>query len=139
MFLLEKAKVYAEFFENLSEENISTLDKFCTKDIFFKDPFNSFTGLEKFKKIFHKMFLDTKNPKFFIRDVCLSSRTAYIRWNFRYGKNNSNIEGVTEIAFNENGEIESHIDHWDSASQIFVRIPIIKYFIKFLMNKLSIE
>ncbi|PPR79673.1 MAG: hypothetical protein CFH01_00257 [Alphaproteobacteria bacterium MarineAlpha2_Bin1] len=131
------AKIYGEFFENITEDKIESLNILCAKDMFFRDPFNSFTGLDKFKKVFQHMYKQASNPKFFISDICTINNTAYMKWNFSSGKF-VEIEGISEIKFNEDGLVTSHVDYWDSASQIFAKIPIIKYLIRYLIKKLSI-
>ncbi len=131
------AKKYGNFFENIAEDKIDVLNTLCTKDILFKDPFNSFTGLEKFKKVFQHMYKQSVDPKFSVVDISASNSTAYMKLVFSTGKL-IKIEGVSEVKFNEEGLVCSHIDHWDSASQIFIKIPILKYFIRYLIKKFSI-
>mgnify|MGYP001184047115 FL=1 len=131
------AKKYGNFFENIAEDKIDVLNTLCTKDILFKDPFNSFTGLEKFKKVFQHMYKQAADPKFSVVHISVSSRTAYMKWVFSTSKL-IKIEGVSEIKFNEEGLVCSHIDYWDSASQVFIKIPILKYFIRYLIKKFSI-
>ncbi len=131
------AKIYGEFFEKITKDNIENLNSLCSKDIFFKDPFNSFTGIEKFKKVFLHMYEQSSNPRFSIIDICVNDNLAFIKWNFFSG-NFIKIEGISEIKFNSEGLVLSHIDYWDSSSQIFAKIPIIKYLIKFMIKKFSI-
>jgi hypothetical protein len=82
------------------------------------------------------MYKQAKNPKFSIIDISVSDNTAYMKWNFLNGK--LKIEGVSEIKFNDEGLVISHIDYWDSASQILIKIPILKYLIRYIMKKFSI-
>jgi len=130
------AKTYGQFFENIAEDKIDDLNALCKNNIFFQDPFNCFTGIDKFKKVFIHMYKQAKNPKFSIIDISVSDNTAYMKWNFLNGK--LKIEGVSEIKFNDEGLVISHIDYWDSASQILIKIPILKYLIRYIMKKFSI-
>ena len=33
--------------------------------------------------------------------------------------------GMSEVHFNHDGYVIAHIDHWDSASQLLARLPVI--------------
>lgn len=138
------AKNYGEFFENISLDNIYKLNQLCIKDIIFKDPFNEFSGVEKFQGVFRKMFDDVTNPKFSVIDISTSDSTAYMKWTFTFGRKPIKIEGTSEIIFNADGLVVSHTDYWNSPLKILMKIlqivnkiPMIKYLINFIIKKIS--
>ena len=51
----EKLQRYAEFFEQLTAENLSGLSGVMTEDIHFIDPFNDVRGIVPVEKIFRHM------------------------------------------------------------------------------------
>ena len=50
------------------------------------------------------------------------------------------LDGISEIKFNQNGKIFSHIDYWDSYNQFYIKLPYIGkffyYFLKILKKKI---
>ena len=47
-------------------------------------------------------------------------------------KNNNkkiSIKGMSEVSFDQNGNVKSHIDHWDSLTQIIIKLPYIGFFL----------
>ena len=118
---------YIKLFSELTPEKIRLFDNLIDKNIVFIDPFNKVKGSENFKKIFHHMFKNVKNPKFSVLDFSIGKKIVYLKWEMTFKAFNSNqkIEGVSEIMLNKNGKISSHIDHWDSLSGLFVKLPLI--------------
>ena len=76
------------------------------------------------------MFDVIENPKFEILDVSISSHAGYIKWRLtgkvkRWKRISINITGMSEVLYDESGQITAHYDHWDSASQLLVFIPVL--------------
>ena len=125
-------KKYIYLFSNLSIDNINEFDDIISKDIIFIDPFNNIKGIDAFKKIFHHMFENVKEPKFFILDYSINKQRVFLKWKMTFFafKSLQTIEGMSELELNDAGKVASHIDYWDSLNGIFIKIPFIGYLYK---------
>jgi steroid delta-isomerase len=119
-----------EWYEQLSPENLSLIDTVYAKDCYFKDPFNDFSGIEKIKEIFIKMFKGLKNPHFIILESFKSEvdveNSWMLKWNFHFelmGKK-IKITGTSHLLLDDEGKIKSHIDYWDTAEGMLFHIPL---------------
>ena len=121
---------YALLFSQLTPDNLSGIADLLSDEIVFSDPFNVTCGRDNFIRIFQHMFDVTENPKFEILDLSFSSRAGYIKWRLtgkvkRWRRISINITGMSEVISDESGLITAHYDHWDSASQLLVFIPVL--------------
>ena len=121
---------YALLFSQLTPDNLSGIADLLSDEIVFSDPFNLTRGRDKFIRIFQHMFDVMENPKFEILDLSFSSRAGYIKWRLtgkvkRWRRISINITGMSEVINDESGLITAHYDHWDSASQLLVFIPVL--------------
>ena len=129
-------KNYINFFSNLSPENINEFDDLISNDIIFVDPFNKIKGINAFKKIFHHMFENVKEPKFLILDYSINKQRVFLKWKMTFFafKSLQTIEGMSELLLNDAGKVASHTDYWDSLNGLFIKIPFIGYFYKISLS-----
>ena len=125
-------KNYINLFSNLSPDNIDEFDNLISKDIIFVDPFNNVKGINAFKNIFHHMFENVKEPRFFVLDYSINKQRVFLKWKMTFFafKSLQTIEGMSELLLNDNGKVVSHIDYWDTLNSLFIKIPFIRYFYK---------
>ena len=137
----DAARDYARFFEELTPESLARLGDICAPNVRFRDPFNDVTGLAAYRRVFEKMFEDTAEPSFKVRDFAVSGQIAYIRWDFRFrptkGDDIWRIEGMSEVVFDDKGLVEQHIDHWDSGRQFYEKLPILGTLIRMVKRRLA--
>lgn len=140
------AITYASFFENItSNTSLNEYEIVLDADAKFKDPFHEVVGIEKIYDIFQEMYKKLDNPKFKIKEVIEQENIAYIRWDFEFKFKNTtkqeSFEGISRIEFNEitdkNKKVISHIDYWDTAENLYEKIPILSSFIKFIKRKIK--
>ena len=130
---------YALLFSQLTPDNLSGIADLLSDEIVFSDPFNLTCGRDKFIRIFQHMFDVVENPKFEILDVSISSRAGYIKWRLtgkvkKWKQIPIDITGMSEVINDESGRITAHYDHWDSASQLLVFIPVLGLPTDWLLN-----
>ena len=125
---------YADAFAALKPENMAALMATVSPDIRFTDPFNDVQGREAFRAVFEHMFATCEAPRFHIIDIARPSDgagdRAYLRWRMSgkikgWPHTRLDLEGMSEIHVGEDGLVALHIDHWDSASQLLSRLPVI--------------
>ena len=129
---------YASAFGALTPDSIDDLLDLLTEDVRFVDPFNDVTGKAGFRAIFAHMFATCEAPRFHIIDIASGDpqkiaeagrQHAYLRWRMsgrlaRWPRTKLDLDGMSEIHIEDN-KIVAHFDHWDSASQLLVRLPFI--------------
>ena len=139
---------YAAAFAALSPETMDDLLATVSPQVRFKDPFNDVTGQDAFKAIFVHMFETCEAPRFHITDITRSNAEsgmrAYLRWRMS-GRIKSwphtplDLEGMSEIHIGADGLVAAHIDHWDSASQLLARLPVIGLLLRPVMRLFRIR
>ena len=125
---------YAAAFAALTPETMDDLLATVSPQVRFTDPFNDVTSRAAFRAIFTHMFATCEAPRFHVLDIAHGTQTgshrAYLRWRMS-GKLRSwphtslDFEGMSEVHVGDDGLIAAHIDHWDSASQLLARLPVI--------------
>ena len=135
---------YASLFAELTPEKLTELENIVSDDIVFSDPFNFTHGRDKFISIFNHMFDVMRTPKFEILDLTYSDKSGYIKWRLtgqikRWKSFSIEIIGISEIITDEDGKIRRHHDYWDSASQLFIRMPILGVIIRWLLNLFRVK
>ena len=139
---------YAAAFAALSPETMDDLLATVSPQVRFKDPFNDVTGQEAFKAIFVHMFETCDAPRFHITDITRSNAEngtrAYLRWRMSgriksWPHTSLDLEGMSEIHIGADGLVAAHIDHWDSASQLLARLPLIGLLLRPVMRLFRIR
>ena len=139
---INKSQNYALFFENITQEtSIDEYEKIFDTKARFKDPFNDVVGIEKIYDIFQDMYIKLDKPSFKVTEIVEQNDLAYLKWDFHFsfkGSNkNESFEGVSRVDFNKENKVISHIDYWDSSSNLYEKIPILSFLMKFIKNKIN--
>ena len=131
---------YIEYFETLNARSVPLLDKVAAPGFYFKDPFNEVCDIEAAKRIFAHMFEALDNPKFKVIDYGFSQKgLGFIKWNFTFSMRGRpfGFEGMTEVTFDKDGKVISHVDYWDSGEHVYEKVPLLKNVIRFAKSKLA--
>jgi hypothetical protein len=125
--MTEAAAALEHWFSNLTPESLAHLDRYYAADARFKDPFNDVSGIEAIHNIFAHMFASTIDPRFKVLDRALSEQAVWFYWvfTFRARKRDYRVEGTSRVRFNSDGRVSEHIDFWDPAAGIWIRLPVI--------------
>lgn len=135
------SKRWANFFETMTPGSLDGLGGYCRPDIRFKDPFNDVRGVDGVRRVFEHMFATVDAPVFTVTDIAISGQTAYLRWDFTFqpkGRTDKSwaVTGLSEVVFDEDHKIVSHIDHWDAGEQFYARLPVLGWLIRLVRSKL---
>jgi hypothetical protein len=134
---------YIDFYEFLTPDSLHRLNELCASEVRFRDPFNDVTGVVAYRAILAQMFQDVSDPHFTVVNWALSGRIAYLRWDFTFrrgkGEEPWSIEGMSEVYFDDEGRVIAHLDHWDSGTQFYGRLPVLRPLIAFLRRRLSLK
>lgn len=137
------AAAYVAFLEALTPERLPELSAYLAPEARFKDPFNDVTGREAVLRVFAKIFQDVTDVAFTARDLVCGDGACFFAWTLRCRRRRNGrpltFEGVTELRLDAQGRIVAHIDHWDAASQLYARLPVLGRLLGGLRRRLGAE
>ncbi len=141
MKIKSTAKVYADFFETVTEETpIEAYRELFDESVYFEDPFQKVTGLRKVYGIFQHMFKTLHHPRFIVDEIVCDNRCAYLRWTFSYQRSSKDtiekFTGVSRVQFLETGKVLSHIDYWDAAENIYEKVPLLGSVLRLIKQRI---
>lgn len=119
------------FYENLRVNDVNRFEHFYRHDACFRDPFNRVSSIEGIKRIFSHMFTQVHDPAFRVTKVICGEGDAILFWTFQFrfkgmgSKTAQTLEGVSHIAFDDQGMVTLHRDYWDAAEELYARLPLI--------------
>lgn len=130
---------FMHFFTELTAENLLQIDDVFAPNAHFKDPFNDVHGIDAIRTVFSHMFATTERPKFSINHFASNQQILFIQWQFSFGKNKTMwfINGSSMVTFNDNNQVQEHIDYWDPAEQIYSKVGLLKPLMNFLKSRLT--
>lgn len=134
---------YQSFLETLSPESVARLDALAAPDIHYHDPFVDARGLAQVKRVFSMMFEDIADPRFTFTHAACDGDTCFLRWHFTCRPKTIRrghpwvCDGITEIRFDANNRVISHIEHWDAGEQVYEKMPVLRSVIRFVKRRVS--
>ena len=129
----------AAFFETLSPASLVTLSTVYAEQARFKDPFNDVTGLNGIHRVFAHMLDTVKNPRFVVHHTMTEGEHAWLTWDFLIDRPEGalTVHGATQLTFAPDGRVSLHRDYWDTAEELYAKLPIIGALVRWLTRKLS--
>lgn len=136
------AQNYALFFENLNKDmKIDEYALIFDEKVYFEDPFQKTHDLEALYKIYVHMYDTLYEPRFLVKEIALRDNVAYLQWSFIFKTSKEaqidDFTGVTRVEFNEEGKAVSHIDYWDSSTNVYEKVPILKNVLRYIKNRIK--
>ncbi len=132
---------YIDFLQSLTAERTGDLRKYCAPDVRFRDPFNDVRGVDAYVRVLDDMFEKLADVRFSVSHHARDRAICYLRWKLEYRSGPSaareTIIGVSELHCREDGLIAEHIDHWDAASQLYERIPLIGAVLRAIRRRIA--
>lgn len=131
------------FYHELSEESVARFAEFYAEDVHFKDPFNDVRGLAAVQRIFRHMFRQVAVPRFVVVEQIVDTGGAMLAWEFYYrvrlwGQGGTQvIRGVSHLRFNAAGKVIFHRDYWDTAEELYMKVPALGLVLRGLRRALS--
>ncbi|MEG4807036.1 DUF2358 domain-containing protein [Microcoleus sp. F8-D3] len=88
------------------------------KDVYFEDPVNRFTGVDRYRKMIGFMGTFFQDVNLDLHGISLSGDTIETRWTLSWKaplpwRPQMAIAGRSELKVNPEGLIVSHIDYWN--------------------------
>jgi steroid Delta-isomerase len=127
-------------FEALSPETVGALSELYSEDAFFKDPFNEVRGHRAITDIFEHMFKQVNEPRFVVTRKIVQNEDAFIAWDFLFRPKGNRqteqcIHGSSHLHFEPDGRVNYHRDYWDTAEELYEKVPVLGTLIRFLKRR----
>lgn len=133
---------YVRFFESLSADTLDQLDAVTAEDVHFRDPFNDVRGRECMRAVLAQMFEAVREPRFEVRLVAWDGDVCVLVWRFTGEVKHLgpwDVEGSSELSFDEAGRVTRHIDHWDSGAAFDARLPVLGFLLRLVRRRLRVR
>jgi len=130
------------FFETLNKDiSLSDYRQIYARDVYFKDPFNQTYGVHAIYEIFKHMYAKLDFPRFQVLECICDHNICYVKWCFIFcfkGETKEHsFEGISRMQYNDEKQIISHIDYWDSAEHVYEKIPLLGSLIRFIKRTIT--
>ena len=126
------------FFEQLAPTNVADLGRIYAPDARFKDPFNEVRGVVAIRQVFAHMFETLDEPRFIVSLRLGQHAQALLVWQFHFRLRRWSpevaqcIHGATLVQFDSDGRVELHRDYWDTAEELYQKLPVLGLFVRWL-------
>ncbi|UCV03126.1 nuclear transport factor 2 family protein [Dechloromonas denitrificans] len=131
------------FYQDLSPDSVARFPEFYSENAYFKDPFNEVHGLVAIQRIFTHMYTQVVEPRFTITGQVADANGAMLVWELSYcfgswGKGETQImRGVSHLKFDADGKVNYHRDYWDTAEELYMKLPVIGLLMRLLRKALA--
>lgn len=139
--LSEPLRRLIDFFEHLTEQSVADMPSFYSINAYFKDPFNEVNSVEEITRIFSDMFQQVENPRFVVHTAFESENQVFMAWDFLFEMKRFKvgqvqcIKGSSHLQLNQNGLVQSHRDYWDTAEELYEKIPVLGGLMRWLKKQ----
>lgn len=129
------------YFETLTLERVAQLREYYAADAYFKDPFNEVRSAPAIQAIFSRMYEQLDAPRFKVRQSVREGNEAFLIWDLEFrlrGRAKSeSIHGVSHLRFGDDGKVIWHRDYWDTAEELYQKIPLLGSFFRWLRRRVG--
>jgi len=133
---------YTSYWQKLGPRSIRLIEKIADPSLRYTGPFFDTHGTDAFEQMATQLFSKIEKTKINITDTAVGQdeQTVYMRWIatvITKGKKRQwTFQGVSEVAFSPTGKVMSHIDHWDSGLQFYLRLPVAGWIIRKILGRM---
>lgn len=128
-----------DWYESLTPETLGRVGEFYAANAWFKDPFNDVSGLEAIRRVFAHMFATLRTPRFTITERVADEGGAVLLWEFRFGAGRREylVRGASHLRFGARGKVVHHRDYWDTAEELYAKVPLLGGLMRLLRRRLA--
>lgn len=137
---------FQTLYSDFAKADLSKLSEVYFEDASFRDPVHRLTGLKNIKDYFHNSSQGLLYCRFEFLDVTESSHQAWVRWRMDYahqklkGGQALHLDGASQLLFERREsfvKIIFHEDFYDMGAMLYEHVPVLKWLIKRLKNRLA--
>ena len=129
------------YFETLTPRSVGEIGEYYAPDAYFKDPFNEVRRVEQIRAIFARMFEQLEEPRFRVHGRIFEGDQGFLIWDlefrFRGRPHAEHIHGVSHLRLDADGKVASHRDYWDTAEELYEKIPLLGALMRWLKHRVG--
>jgi steroid Delta-isomerase len=131
------------YFETLAPSSLVDMSRVYVADAYFKDPFNEVKCLDDIRAIFERMFDALAEPHFTIVNRVVEGEQVMLEWDFTFRIRRWKpatmqlVHGVSHLRLAADGRIAYHRDYWDTAEELYSKLPLLGGLMRFLRTKMG--
>jgi hypothetical protein len=127
------------FFEAMAPADLDRLGDIYAAQARFKDPFNDVVGIDAIRRIYAHMFRALQAPRFRITQVIGGATDCALVWDMDFAQRSRpmTIHGASHLRFDAGGRITLHRDYWDTAEELYAKLPVLGLLMRALQRKLA--
>lgn len=140
----EAARV-VHFFESIDAAAVGHIDRIYADDAWVKDRFNEVRGVADVRRIFLHMFDQVDEPRFEVLTAVQQGMQVFLTWDFRFRmkrfdtRTRQTIRGASHLRFAPDGRITFHRDYWDTAEELYEKLPLLGALMRWLKRQAAQE
>lgn len=133
----------AQLYEQLSPEMLPQLAQCYASAARFKDPFNDLQGTAAILRVFEHMFATLEQPRFIVTQRIVQGDQAFLVWEFYFRlrhkrvRDEQFIRGTTHLQFDPQGLVALHRDYWDTAEELYEKLPLLGTLMRWLRRQMA--
>lgn len=135
-----RVQAVIDFFEQLQPADVAGLGRLYTEQAFFKDPFNEVRSLAGVQQVFAHMFETLEQPRFLVLDALAQGDQCFLSWDFVFRRQAQNepmrIHGSSHLRFAVDGRVAYHRDYWDTAEELYEKLPLLGALMRWIKRRL---
>jgi steroid delta-isomerase len=130
-----------DWFEHLSPQTLDRISQFYAANAEFKDPFNEVRGTDAIAHIFRHMFTQVDEPRFVVGSHFSGEDGVMLLWDFHFRSRGPlapqamTVHGATHLRFDGEGRVILHRDYWDTAEELYAKLPLIGWLMRGLQRQ----
>jgi hypothetical protein len=88
------------------------------------------------------MFIALDEPRFEVRDIVVQADQCFLTWDFlfrfrRFSREPQVVRGASHLKLDETGLITLHRDYWDTAEELYEKLPAVGALMRWLKRRAS--
>ena len=127
------------WYEALTPASLGAIGEHYAATAWFKDPFNEVQGREAIRRVFAHMFATLRSPRFKVTAQVADEGGAVLMWDFHFGAGRREylVRGATHLRFDARGKVTYHRDYWDTAEELYAKVPLLGGLMRLLRRRLA--
>ena len=141
----ERLEHFLDFYNNLSQNNLSSLSELYAPNVEFIDPVHQMQGLEQLQQYFSHAYARLSSCEFVATTKIANQDQGCLGWLMTFtheaignGKAIS-VHGCSVVHWNSEGKIVYHRDYYDLNEMVLQHLPVVGWVTKKIRQKMAKE
>jgi limonene-1,2-epoxide hydrolase len=141
----ERLDLVLDFYNNLSQNNLTTLADLYATNVEFVDPVHHILGLDQLQQYFSHAYARLSSCHFMATAKIANQDQGCLSWVMTFthqaignGKSIS-VHGCSVVHWNSEGKISYHRDYYDLNEMVLEHIPLLGWVTKKIKQKMAKE